>query len=270
MNTGFKDLDKIINIEESQLILLTGTYFIEEFSGDIANNVCLKQECEVLEIVRCRKEYMIQRMFVNEANVDYRKWYHKNQYTDEELKRIGQSIVNIIEGTIRLPTIIEQDVNLYKLKKVAKLVSDFANHYADKEIVNTLIIIDVFPLGDKLKYCNKKRDYKRNTRESLRLIKNLKKISSKLKCPIIFIDNIDLNKKFNTENYTCNYLTKEHIDKIKKINKYVDKFIILNADETKHIKTINIFDVDVYDRQEKIGSCKLKYDFNCRRFTDYK
>ena len=91
-----------------------------------------------------------------------------------------------------------------------------------------------------------------------------------LKCPIIFIDNIDLNKKFNTENYTCNYLTKEHIDKIKKINKYVDKFIILNADETKHIKTINIFDVDVYDRQEKIGSCKLKYDFNCRRFTDYK
>ena len=145
---------------------------IEEFSGDIANNVCLKQECEVLEIVRCRKEYMIQRMFVNEANVDYRKWYHKNQYTDEELKKIGQSI--------------------------------------------------------------------------------------------------DLTKKFNTENYTCNYLTKEYIDNINAINKYVDKFIILNVDETKDLKNTNIYDVDVYDRQEKIGNCKIKYDFNSKRFVNYR
>ena len=44
MKTGFEDLDEIINIEEPQLILLTGTNFIEELSGDIANNVCLKQE----------------------------------------------------------------------------------------------------------------------------------------------------------------------------------------------------------------------------------
>ena len=58
MKTGFEDLDKIINIEEPQLILLTGTTFIEELSGDIANNVCLKQEGEVLEVVSCKKEYL--------------------------------------------------------------------------------------------------------------------------------------------------------------------------------------------------------------------
>lgn len=32
MNLGFKELDKIINVEEPQLILLTGTHFIEELS----------------------------------------------------------------------------------------------------------------------------------------------------------------------------------------------------------------------------------------------
>ena len=36
------------------------------FHGDIANNICLKQECDVLEIVGCKKEYLIKRIFVNE------------------------------------------------------------------------------------------------------------------------------------------------------------------------------------------------------------
>ena len=41
------------------------------FHGDIANNICLKQECDVLEIVGCRKEYLIKRIFVNE-NTSFR------------------------------------------------------------------------------------------------------------------------------------------------------------------------------------------------------
>lgn len=32
MKLGFKELDKIITVEEPQLILLTGTHFIEELS----------------------------------------------------------------------------------------------------------------------------------------------------------------------------------------------------------------------------------------------
>ena len=39
--------------------------------GDIANNICLKQECNVLEIVGCKKEYLIKRIFVNE-NTSFR------------------------------------------------------------------------------------------------------------------------------------------------------------------------------------------------------
>ena len=180
-------------MEEPQLILLTGSYFIEELSGDIANNICLKQECNVLEIVSCRKEYIIQRMFVNEANVNYRKWYCKNQYTDEEVKRIGESTLNLIESLKRLPTIIEQNMNLYDLQEVAKYVSDYANEYADREEVNTLVVLDIFPLsyGEKE---TKGRDTKRYRRESLKLIKKLKKISHSLRCPIIFIDNIDCTK----------------------------------------------------------------------------
>ena len=41
------------------------------FHGDIANNVYLKQECDVLEIVGCKKEYLIKRIFVNE-NTSFR------------------------------------------------------------------------------------------------------------------------------------------------------------------------------------------------------
>lgn len=37
MNTGFKNLDKIFNIEQSQLVLLTGNRMVDMLSGDIAN-----------------------------------------------------------------------------------------------------------------------------------------------------------------------------------------------------------------------------------------
>lgn len=152
MKTGFEGLDKIINLEDPQLILLTGTHFIEELSGDIANNVCLKQECEVLEVVSCKKEYLIKRMLVNEADVNYKSWTLKDKYSDKELQQIGQATVNLIEVTKRLPTIIEQDFNLYNLKEVVKLVSDFANHYADRGITaNTLVVLDIVPLNSQHK-----------------------------------------------------------------------------------------------------------------------
>lgn len=258
MRTGFEGLDEIINLEDPQLILLTGTHFIEELSGDIANNVCLKQEREVLEVVSCKKEYLIKRILVNEADVNYKSWTLKDKYSDKELQQIGQATVNLIEVTKRLPTIIEQDFNLYNLNEVAKLVSDFANHYADRGITaNTLVVLDIVPLNSQHKG--------RYRKQILKLIKDLKKISIKLRYPIIFIDNIDISKKHNTDNNTCNYLTKEHIDNINKINKYVDTFIIVNSDNEQR----DIFNVDVYDTKAKIGTCKLKYDFRCRKFEDY-
>lgn len=279
MKTGFKSLDEIINLAEPQLILLTGTNNIEELSGNIANNVCFKQgdnkEYNVLEIVRCRKEYIIQRMIINEANIDYRSWYQKGKYTDGELKRIGQAVIELVNAPKRTPKIIEQDVWLYDLKKVAQLVEDYANDYADRETVTTLVIVDVFPLSDIQKHIvhTKKRrirkylNYLQDRNECLKLIKDLRRISHKLRCSIMFVDNIDLITKYGKEDYTCNYLTKEHIDNIKKVNKYVDKFVILNEDITKDM---NIYNVDVYNRKEKIGTCKLKYNSNCRKFEDYK
>lgn len=264
MNLGFKGLDKIINIEEPQLILLTGTHFIEEFSGDIAHNICLKQECNVLEIVGCKIGYILQRMFVNLSDVNYRSWYRRNEYTDEELKTIAIKIEDVIEGPKKFPQIIEQDTLGYDLKKISKLVEHYANHYADREEVNTLVVIDVFPLNQELRMENKRGE--RYTRESIKLIKDLKKISSKLRCPIIVVYNIDLRKKYN-ENHKHNYLTKEHIDNIKNINKYVDTFVVANVDET--IANANIFDIDVYDRNKKIGTCKLEYNGSCRKFLDY-
>lgn len=261
MKAGFKGLDEIINLEEPQLILLTGTNCIEELSGDVANNVCLKQECEVLEVVSCKKEYLIKRLLVNQANVNYKNWCNKNEYTEQELQQIGQSTVNLIEVTKRLPTIIEQE--LYDLGDIIKLVSDFANHYADRETVDALVVLDISHFNSRYSSSNT------NTYRVEKFIKQLKKISTKLRCPILLVNNIENKKIYNRENNTRNYITKDYINNIKVMNKYVDTFIITNVDETVDIENSRVYDVDVYNTNEKIGTCKLKYDFRCRKFIDY-
>ena len=177
------------------------------FHGDIANNICLKQECDVLEIVGCKKEYLIKRIFVNECNVNYRKWSRKTEYTKEELQQIGQKTVDLIEVMKRLPTIIEDD---FESNKLVKVVDNYANHYADREEIQTLVVLDVYPLNSEME----SRFEKENNRRNLKLLKRLAKISKKLICPIIVVMGIDITKKYNKENWTCNYLSKEDINNI--------------------------------------------------------
>ena len=55
-------------------------------------------------------------------------------------------------------------------RKEAKFVLDYANYYADREIVNTLIVLDIFPLSELLK----DRFTKRDRKEIIQLIKKLK------------------------------------------------------------------------------------------------
>ena len=251
MQTGFKKLDNMINLEKSKVILLTGNNFADILSGDIANNVCLKQNCDVLEVVSNKKEYLIKRLLVNNANVDYRNWTLKNKYTKQELERIGQATVNLIEVTNRMPTIIEQGMNLYNLRKITKIVLDFANVYADREIVSALVVLDIFPLNaghiKRIKYI----------RNIIKLFKVMNKISKKLNIPIIIVYNIDIEKKYNVETSKINYLKKQDIGYENKINKYIDKTIIINLDE----KQEDMYNLDVYDTNSKIGTAKLKYDF---------
>ena len=117
------------------------------FRGDIANNICLKQEYDVLEIVDCKKEYLIKRIFVNECNVNYRKWSRKTEYTKEELQQIGQKTVDLIEVMKRLPTIIEND---FSLNELVKVVNNYANYYADREEIQTLVVLDIYPLNSEM------------------------------------------------------------------------------------------------------------------------
>lgn len=256
MKTEISVLDKIINLEQSGVILVTGNK-ADILSGDIANNVCLKQNCEVLEVVSHKKEYLIKRLLVNECNVDYRNWTLKNKYTKQELEQIGQTTINLIEVTKRLPTIIEQGMNLFNLKRVTKIVSDFANLYADREIVSALMVLDIFPLNAGY---IKRRKYMRNI---IKLFKDMNKISKKLNIPIIIVYNIDVEKQYNAETYQLNYLEKQDIEYINKISKYVDKTIIVNLDKQQE----DMYDLDVYDKNSKIGTTKLNYDFRCRSFT---
>ena len=258
MQTGFNNLDKIISLKKSKVILLTGTNCADILSGDIANNVCLKQNCEVLEVVSHKKEYLIKRLLVNESNVEYNKWTLKDKYTKQELEQIGQNTVNLIEVTNRLPIIIEQGMNLFNLRKITRIVLDFANVYADRETVSALVVLDIFPLNAGN---IKRRKYIRNI---IKLFKAMNKISKKLNIPIIIVYNIDVEKKYNVETNKANHLEKQDIGYVDKINKYVDKTIIINLDKQQE----NIYNLDVYDTNSKIGTTKLNYNFRCRRFME--
>ena len=77
MITEFKKLDKLINLNEPEIIAFSGLYLVDMLTGDIANNICLHQDCEVLEMVSHNKEYLIKRLVINQANVNYRNWYRK-------------------------------------------------------------------------------------------------------------------------------------------------------------------------------------------------
>lgn len=253
MNTGFKKLDELLNIEQPQLIILTGdTPLIDMLSGDIANNVCLKQEKEVLEIVSHKKEYLIKRLIINEANVNYRKWAIKTEYTDTELKQIGQSIVNLIETTDRLPTIIEQEMGLYNLKNVAKYVDMWANHYADRlpKVVDSLIVLDIGPFNQLI--FNVEQEKKERSKR-IRFLKKMRKICKRLTCTILLV----------YPNYSSNKMIREEIKK--ETENFSDTYISVTIDKSE--KSIN--NLTVARKNNTLGNFKLKYDYDHRKFIDY-
>lgn len=254
IKTGYNELDNLIDLNEAGITILTGISLANILSGDIANNVCLQQECDVLEIVDCKKEYLIKRLLINNADINYRNWTLKDRYTKKELQQIGQKTVDLIETTKRLPTIIEQDL---ELKNIARLVDKWANCYADREDIITLVVLDIFPINKEMKY----KEEKRYAGESTKLIKKLHKISKKLNCPIIIVAGIQLMKKYNKD--SCNYLNPKYIDNIDKINQFIDNYVVLN-----YTKENKIFNLDVYNNKEKIGSCKLRYNYDVRKFEE--
>lgn len=46
MKTEFEELDKLINLDKSEMIAFTGLKSVDMLTGDIANNICLNQEYE--------------------------------------------------------------------------------------------------------------------------------------------------------------------------------------------------------------------------------
>lgn len=237
MKTGLKNLDNIFNIDQAQLVLLTGNRIVDMLSGDIANNICLTEDrYEVLEVVTCFKEYLIKRLFINQANVNYRKWTLKNEYTEAELKQIGQATVNLIETTKRLPRIIEND--LWDLKNLEKYIYRFVNHHADRDERMSLIVIDIYPFNGYPYTYKKGEDYNKNKN----FIKAMSEYSKRYNCPILVVCTNDL--VFEE--------VKEYADRILKLEDRYD----------------SILNVDIIENDKIINSCNLKWNFDMRRFED--
>ena len=181
MKTGLENLDRVFNIDQAQLVLLIGNSLVDVLSGDIANNICFNNDrYEVLEIVSCFKEYLIKRLFINQANVNYKKWCLKDQYNEEELKKIGQAAVNLIETTQRLPHIIENRV--WDLKDLKKYIYKYVNSYADRDEIMSLIIIDIYPYNNYISSQKDKVSY-----EYKKFIKTMNKYTKRYNCPILII-----------------------------------------------------------------------------------
>lgn len=240
MNTGFVELDKLINFNEPEVIAFTGLSIVDMLTGDIANNICLNQECDVLEMVSHKKEYLIKRLVINQANVNYRNWYRK-AYNDEELKQIALSTINLFETTKRLPSIIETDV--MNIKDIIRYIKNYANHYADREEIRTLIVLDMFPLNDDYMLKNSKY-YMRYKRECKKILKSSSKICKRLRCPIIFV----------------------YFGEINNIKKYIDKYVVMKEKKAKN----GIMSLEVHTQEEVLGTCELKYNSNLRKFENVK
>ena len=238
MRTDFKGLDKIINLNEPEMVAFSGSVLVDILTGDIANNICLSQNCEVLEIVSQRKEYLIKRLVINQSNVNYKDWYLK-KYDNKELQQIALAAMNLFDSFKRLPTIIE--TNTMNLKDIKKYIKNYANHYADKKIIDTLIVLDIFPLNNVYVLKNNKYN-KKYEKEGLRFIKSMSKICKNLRCPIIFT----------------------YLGDIKKIFKYVDKIVVASYNESKN----GILNLKVLCNNKKIDTCNIKYNFYLRRFED--
>lgn len=238
MKTEFKELDKLINLNEPEVIAFTGLSLVDMLTGDIANNICLHQECDVLEMVSHKKEYLIKRLVINQADVNYRNWYRK-AYNNKEIKQIAQSTIDLFETTTRLPTIVETKV--MDTKDIIHYIENYANWYADRDEIRTLVILDFFPLNDSYILENSKRD-KRYKRESVKLIKSLSKICKRLRCPLIFVYFKDISEIIN----------------------YIDKYVIMKEKTAEK----GIMSLEVHNKDEMIGTCELKYDFEHRRFEN--
>ena len=265
MKTGFKDLDEIFNIAEPKLILLTGknNHFISMLSGDIANNICLNQEHKVLEIIDLHKEYLIKRIVVNNANVNYNKWtlkneYEEEKYTNKELEQIGLAMMNLIETTKELPTIIERKDIGFNLKKIKKFILNYANWYADRDEIETLVVLDISPFNYGIIKSKWKKEYLKSIekfksfigdsnyefcryQEAKKFIKNVRKIVKQLRCPIMIV---------------C-----EEGFLFSKIRKYADT--IINVDFVEEHS--NIVEIKV-EEENRVKTCKLNYDGGIRKF----
>lgn len=248
MNTGFKNLDRLINIKQPQLVMLVGKYGEQKIlSGDIANHICLKQNIPVLEIVNSRKEYLIKRMLVNTAKVNYNKWTLKNQYSDEELKQIGVSIVNLIETTKELPIIIEEQELGYSKKKMKQVVCDFASKFVDHPTFYCFVVLDLFKMND---FVEREKKWEK---DEIKLLKDMKKISDIMKCPIMITKNVNADK-----------INLQNIKNFNKIKKYVDTFITINEKDKNDV----IYDLQVSNRCRIIGNAKIQYDSEIRGFIE--
>ena len=238
MKTEFEELDKLINLNEPEIIAFSGLSLVDMLSGDIANNVCLHQKCNVLEMVSRKKEYLIKRLVINQADVNYRNWYRK-AYNDKEISQIAQSTIDLFETTTRLPTIVE--TKIMDVKDIIHYVENYANWYADRDKIETLIVLDIFPLNDGYMLKESKR-YIRYKKDCIKIVKSVNKICKRLRCPLIFV----------------------YLGEINNIIKYIDKYVIMKEKEAEN----GTMSLEIHNKDKQIGTCDLKYDSTRRKFEN--
>lgn len=241
MKTSFEKLDKIIDINKPSLILIADNIsgrFAAEFSGDIANNLVLKQDntehrIKVLELVSCPKEYLIKRLIINQCEVNYRNWCTYS-YTDEEFIKIGKSINNLIETTKLLPNI--EEIHHETIKEIKQKIIKFCNYEGIDDFGNGLIVLDLYMFTNNNKS-------KKEIQKCAKWLNNLRKITKICNAPILVTYSTYCNKDL--------------------IIKDIDKQILKNIDTAIIINDRDKF--SIYSEQ-KVNNIQLQYSNKYRKY----
>ncbi|MCM3359226.1 DnaB-like helicase C-terminal domain-containing protein [Psychrobacillus sp. MER TA 171] len=179
--TGFSMLDRLLNgLQHGDLIIISGLSSMGKtsFSLNICANVASKTNtCVSYFSLATDKNKVINRLLASESNLDLNK-IQSNRFDSDEWRKLTHAI-----GTL-------QQSNLFIFDNINTCVSDIeqkVNELKDKTPnMQQLIVIDYLSLLDT-------DDLQNRYEQTSFIVKQLKKLSRKLDCPIVLVANLSRN-----------------------------------------------------------------------------
>lgn len=179
--TGFIMLDKLLNgLQHGDLIIISGISSIGKtsFALNICANVASKTNtCVSYFSLATDKDKVKNRLLASESNIDLNK-IQRNSLDSDEWRKLAHAI-----GTL-------EQSNLFIFDNINTSVIDIEQKVSELKVktlnMQQLIVIDYLSLLDT-------DDLQNRYEQTSSIVKQLKKLSRKLDCPIVLVVNLSRN-----------------------------------------------------------------------------